>query len=169
MNISFVMSGADALIRDLEKAAKDVERRSKEAMRRVGATVKDRAQDYAPISPTEKQKRAVSTATKAQWRAARKRRKASATSRPKPGALQNSIRSSHTADRAEIFVPANSRAGAYAYRIHSEKGKKWWKRGEGTRRKGDQADAKFIERAIFDSEDEIDAILRDELGRALPR
>ena len=168
MSLQIIMSGVEGVLRDLQQAGQAVERSSARAMFRVGALVKDTAQQYAPISPTDTDRKNASKATKKQWAAAKKRRKASATSRNKPGSLQNSIRFTSTAKQADIYVPSNSPAGKYAAIIHDEKGKRWRKRGLGTVAKGAQADDKFIERAIKDNEAKIDAILNDELGRGLP-
>ncbi len=168
MDIHFAMQGADAVLRELQAAGRGIDAKRARAMYRIGTTVKDRAQTYAPISPTQSQLRAEQRGTAKQKAAGRRRRKASATSSAKPGSLQHSIRFVSSADRAEIFVPSNSPAGKYAYRMHEEKGRTWSRRGIGTQAKGPQADEKFIERAVRDSEAEIGAILADELGRGLP-
>lgn len=54
---------------------------------------------------------------------------------------------------ARFYVSRHSEAGAYARRIHDDKGKTWFNRGIGTIAKGPQADEKFIERAINDNLD----------------
>lgn len=139
----------------LEVAGRDVQREIKQLHTRIASKVKDTASLYAPKSPTDAERRSVSRATRKQWAAARKRRTSGATSRRKPGALQSSIDFIATAQIAEVFVPTNSPAGAYAYKIHEEKGLSWLNRGIGTRKKGSKADAKFISRAIRDSDGEI--------------
>ena len=169
MSMQVILSGVEGVIRDMQAAQRGVERDAERAMYRIGATVKDRAQEYAPISPTVSQLRGAQTGTKRQKAAGKKRRLASATTRAKPGSLQNSIRFTSTAAQADIFVPSNSPAGKYAKKIHDDKGTTWRNRGIGTQMKGAQADDKFIARAIKDSEREIEIILNDQLGRSLPR
>lgn len=66
-----------------------------------------------------------------------------------------------------VFVAKNSPAGAYAKRIHDEKGVTWHKRGAGTIAKGTQADEKFIERAVHEHVDEYGKILKREIDREL--
>ncbi len=65
-----------------------------------------------------------------------------------PGALTNSIQAEFDPEHMAVFVPSNSEAGEYAEIIHDEKGVKWKERGPGTQAKGEQADEKFIERAM---------------------
>lgn len=168
MSHQFSLSGVEGILRELQQTGQQVTKNSARAMFRVGALVKDTAQQYAPISPSAGQLRSASTGTKAQRAAGKKRRKASATSRVKPGSLQASLRFQSDAGKADIYVPSNSPAGKYAEKMHNEKGKTWHRRGIGTQAKGAQADHKFIERAIRDNESKIDAILNDELGRGLP-
>lgn len=168
MSIQFSLSGVEGILRELQQTGQQVEKQSARAMFRVGALVKDTAQQYAPISPSSSQLRGAQTGTKRQKAAGKKRRKASATSRAKPGSLQASIRFQSDAGKADIYVPSNSPAGKYAEKMHNEKGKSWFRRGIGTQAKGAQADHKFIERAIRDNESRIDAILKDDIGRGLP-
>lgn len=87
------------------------------------------------------------------------------TTRPMPGGLMRSIEMSSDAEKAEIYVPANSPAGKYAKRIHDEKGVTWRERGPGTQAKGPLADDKFIERAITDNQAEITRIIEDQMQR----
>ena len=68
-----------------------------------------------------------------------------------------------------IYVAANSPAGAYARRIHDEKGKSWFKRGAGTIAKGQRADEKFIARAVNDNAEAWEAIYEQEIQRELRR
>lgn len=118
----------------------------------------------APRSPTAAQARME---RKAAWAAkhggstkgfakaqrdGKNRRKPNSHSRAAPGGLERSIQWRLTGKAlwqdAEVYIAANAEAGKYAHRIHDEKGKSWHKRGAGTRAKGAQADAKFIERAV---------------------
>jgi hypothetical protein len=132
---------------------------------RMGAKVLATARLYSPKSPTLQERKKSSKATKAQWAAAAKRKSATATSRAMPGTLQNSIMLLATAKIAEVFVPINSPAGAYAWKIHEEWGKTWFYRGVGTIAKGPQADHKFIERAINDNEQALVSILDSEIDK----
>lgn len=169
MSLTFSLSGVEGVLREMQQAGQQIAKQSARAMFRVGALVKDTAQQYAPISPNQTQKNSL--LKRGRKRGAGGRfvgRKASATSRAKPGSLQASIRFQSDAGKADIYVPSNSPAGKYAEKMHNEKGKSWYRRGIGTVAKGAQADHKFIERAIRDNESKIDAILNDELGRGLP-
>lgn len=164
MSMQVILSGVEAVLRDIERTARAVEKDAARAMYRIGATVKDLAQEeYAPISPTE---RILKSMRKTKRRG---KRKASSTTRPKPGSLRNSIQFTANAKQVDIYVPSNSPAGKYAAKIHDEKGKSWRNRGPGTKKAGPKADDKFISRAIKDSEREIEIILEDQLGRSLPR
>lgn len=168
MSIAFTMTGVEAVLREIQKAGQEVERKGTRAMYRIGTLVKDTAQKYAPISPSMSQMASIRRGSKAQLAAAKKRRKASATTRAKPGTLQNAIQMAHAKDRAEIFVPSNSGAGKYAFRIHEEGPNgtgAWANYGIGTLMKGNGAGDKFIKRAIDDKERDIERILLDETGR----
>lgn len=136
---------------------------------RIGALVKDTAVKYAPKSPTTAERKKRSNATKAQWKAAAKRRKKRSTSRDKPGGLMRSITFLSNPRHSEIFVALNSEAGKYAIRIHDEKGRSWHKRGPGTVAKGPEADDKFIERAVKDNENDILKILQNEAEKAIQK
>ncbi len=136
---------------------------------RIGALVKDTAVKYAPKSPTNKERRARSNATAAQWKAARKRRSPRSTSREMPGGLMRSISFRATPDFAEVFVAANSEAGKYAFTIHELKGKAWSKRGPGTVAKGSKADDKFITRAIEDRKPDIAKITKAAISAELQK
>ena len=133
---------------------------------RAGLLTARLARDYAPRSPSEAEKRAakrdprpakrgrLSRIVKAvkKWvdkhLRRKKRRASSGKAHAVPGGLEKSIDTESIREGCSIFVASNSPAGKYAKRIHDEKGKKWWKRGPGTVRKGAQADEKFIERAV---------------------
>ncbi len=135
---------------------------------RAGLKTASLARDYAPRSPSEAEKRnktlldtkpakrgrlsrVIKAVKKAVMRLVRRKRRASSgKARAVPGGLEKSIESVSTREGCSIFVASNSPAGKYAKRIHDEKGKKWWKRGPGTIRKGARADEKFIERAVND-------------------
>lgn len=101
------------------------------------------------------------------------KRKPNASSRPMPGSLVQSIQSEVIRENGEItgsvFVSENSKAKKYAKRIHDEKGVKWFERGLGTVAKGQRADEKFIERAMYDSEEKIFTIIESEINKALER
>lgn len=145
---------------------------------RVAALIKDTASWYAPISPTQSmlnQMRMIRLVNAGYSnkqirkfaRAGKKRRKPNASSRPMPGALQNSITFRYAPDFAEVYVPSNSPAGSYAVKIHDEKGKTWRNRGFGTQAKGAQADEKFIERAMNDNILNINRIIDDQMLKLL--
>lgn len=102
-------------------------------------------------------------------RARAKRKKASGGGRAAPGGLERSITHEATADSLSLFCAINSEAGAYAKRIHDEKGSKWFIRGIGTRAKGAQADEKFLSRAIVDSDAEVQTIIRSHTYKKLSR
>lgn len=139
-----------------------------EAARDIGKLVARVARQYAPKSPT---RAVLNRLRKTKGKTRRKKR---ATSGPKPGGLERSIVFSAGSNffskgesHVDIMVPANSEAGAYAARIHDEKGMSWSQRGPGTVQKGPLADDKFIERAIADSERDIQKIVRHHVRRAL--
>lgn len=136
---------------------------------RIGALVKDTAVKYAPKSPTNKERRARSNATAAQWKAARARRSQRSTSREMPGGLMRSISFRATPEFAEVFVAANSEAGKYAFTIHELKGQAWNKRGPGTVAKGSKADDKFISRAIEDRKPDIAKITKAAISAELQK
>lgn len=87
--------------------------------------------------------------------------------RPMPGGLMRSIMVQNTDTQVEVFVPSNSLAGSYAFKIHEEKGKKWKYRGPGTQAKGPDADDKFIVRAAERKTGEFAAILNSEINKLL--
>lgn len=165
MEIKLQYDDLTRLMGRLERAGRDIDPMLQRIHTRIAKRVFDQARRNAPISPTVADRKSVSRASKAQWAAAAKRKKPDATSRATPGALQNSIEFLATARLAEIFVPTNSPAGAYAYKIHEEKGKSWKNRGIGTQKKGPQADDKFISRAITDKEADLLKIIEIETDR----
>ena len=108
---------------------------------------------------------------KAAWKASRSAR---ATTRPKPGGLERSIKMETRQepvnwDRSEacIYVGSDAEAAKYAVKIHDEKGKTWRNRGLGTIAKGSRADEKFIERAIKDNEKTFKDKIANALGKAI--
>lgn len=161
-------------MRDLPAQLQDLS----QAWFRVGVLVKRTAVQYAPISPTAGLLKELSMIKmvnagfsnkriKKTMKAAKARRNPRATSRPKPGGLMHSIMFQSGPDYAEIYVPANSEAGKYAYKIHEEKGLTWRNRGPGTQAKGSQADDKFITRAITDNESQILSIMATEISKKI--
>lgn len=92
-----------------------------------------------------------------------------AAARPMPGGLMRSITMRSTDSMVEVFVPSNSPAGAYAFKIHEEKGKTWKDRGPGTQAKGLLADDKFIARAAADRAGDFATIVRDQIDKAIER
>ena len=151
--------GLSAVIRGLENYVKDIDRAIDRWGYRVGTKIVPTAQKYCPKSPTRSESGA---------KARKGARKARATSRSTPGALQNSITYKQGKDYVDILVPVNSAGGGYAVKIHDEKGHSWHNRGKGTQAKGAQADDKFIKRAVdfHDKNGDIKQILRDEIRKA---
>lgn len=122
--------------RALKRAGGNAKKHRERANKRLAMTARDLASIYAPKRPTRAEAKAAG--------------KPGAYSGP-PGALQSSIKAYADEHLAEIFVPLNSPAGSYAWKMHEEKGRTWKERGPGTVAKGAQADDKFIERAIKDT------------------
>jgi hypothetical protein len=131
----------------------------RQTLTRLALLVHRDALANAPISPTQATLNGLRKTTRVVTR------KATATSRPKPGGLMRSIAFRVSDGSAEIFVAANSEAGRYAFRMHEEKGKSWWNRGPGTVAKGSRADEKFITRAIEANKD----LIRDALHKGVLR
>lgn len=171
MNVSGSLQGVDEALRDLASAAKDGAAATRRALTRILFLAQREARDYAPRSPSQKILRALRKTKR------RVKRKDRATHRASPGGLERSIKVtiedvgavSLVRDlNGVIFVEANSEAGKYAGRIHDEKGLTWHNRGPGTVQKGDQADHKFIERAVLNNEDQFMDIILDEHRKAVP-
>lgn len=194
VQITIVTSGITSAIQQLNRCPSYLAAAGKRAMSKVGALVQKTAKQYAPISPSVTILRKLSKAggnIGASYEIAATKKRAAqrvvltkfyaerldtmlsanprATGRPKPGGLQNSITFTSNETQAQIFVPANSEAGKYAYRIHEEKGITWFRRGPGTQVKGAKADSKFIERAIKDNTEQIQVMIQDELVKALDK
>lgn len=161
------IDNAREVIAQLKLTAQRIGAHQHRMLYRAGALVRDTAVRYAPKSPTMAEKEARSTGTKAQREAGKRRRQDRATSRPMPGGLMRSIEMRATESNAEIFCAANSEAGKYAWRIHEEKGKTWFRRGVGTVAKGAKADDKFIERALKDNAENIRRIAEDQVSKAI--
>ena len=129
----------------------------------VGLKVRSVAQQYACISPTQAQKNRLKRTRR------RGKRKATATTRAKPGGLRRSIEMEVDAARmqASIFVARNSEGGKYAKRIHDKRYISWRKLGPGSiaANNSGKVGEKFIERAITDNEKNIHEALRKKLER----
>ena len=68
-----------------------------------------------------------------------------------------------------INVPSNSRGGAYAEKMHDEKGKTWLNLGVRSKQKGGKVGDKYILRAAKDSEREIDALIDSAINDMLKK
>lgn len=148
------LDAVESALRSLVKVAPDAARA---ALDDTGKMLVHEALLNAPKSPTNK---IHSSTLKRKKRTAR---------RMLPGGLERSIQYESDASHCSVFVASNSEAGAYARRIHDEKGITWRNRGPGTVAKGARADEKFIERSIRDNLPKIQACLDDELRKALPK
>lgn len=129
----------------------------------VGPKVRSVAQQYANISPTQAQKNRLKKTER------KGKRKATATTRAKPGGLRRSIEMEVDAIRmqASVFVAQNSEGGKYAKKIHDERYVTWHRLGPGSiaANKSGKIGEKFIERAIVDNEKNIHEALRKKLER----
>lgn len=172
------VSGLTRALEKMQSKPEEVAHVMAQTAFRVGALVHDTAVQYAPIGPPQNIKTQLGTIRMVNlgWsnrrirnvrKAAKARRSPTASSRPMPGALQDSIQVRCGVDYAEIFVPSNSPAGKYAVRIHDEKNQTWWNRGAGTIMKGPQADEKFITRAIKDKAYECRKIVGDAVAKVM--
>lgn len=163
MAIGVEIHGTDLLLNALAKLPREARKAGERAIWRATELVHRESKLNAPRSPTQSQKNKLRKTR----RDTRKQRKATAFTRAKPGGLERSIENSIDSDglTGRVYVAANSEGSKYAVRIHDEKGKTWHKRGPGTVAKGERADAKFIERALNDSRNAIDEIIKDELGK----
>jgi len=189
------LEGLPEVINTLNNVDNGIRFGMRRALFRIGALVKRTAVDYAPISPSTSMLKAFAKKLKSGgefantlYVAGRKGRSGQAvkltafyehrlpmllskdprsTSRPTPGGLENSIMMTSDDNHAEIYVPANSPAGEYAYKIHEERGSKWKDLGPGSQAKGPQAREKFITRAISDNETNIITIMTDQIDKAI--
>ena len=155
------MENAEALCQLIQQYGKKVPQAVGRGMRRIADVVAKRAFEYAPRSPT----RTIASATLKVQRRSKSQRT--------PGGLEKSIRGEMRfvsgSPEASVFVASTAPAGKYAKRIHDEKGITWWRRGPGTVAKGDQADHKFIERAIKDTQKVFVPIMESEIRKELGR
>ena len=115
----------------------------------------------APRGPTQAMRAALRKTKRKTKRAPRGH------SRAKRGGLERSIEFALNPAGLEgvVYVAANSEAGAYAGRIHDQKGDTWHNRGPGTITKGARADEKFIARAVGDNAGKVDEFCKDEMGK----
>ena len=129
----------------------------------VGLKVRSVAQQYANISPTQAQKNRLKKTKR------KGKRKATATTRAKPGGLRRSIEMEVDPIRMQaiVFVAQNSEGGKYAKKIHDERYVTWRRLGPGSiaANKSGKIGEKFIERAIVDNEKNIQEALRKKLER----
>ena len=124
---------------------------------RIGLHCVREAKANAPRSPSKKQLSKTM-----------KRKKATSRRQFFPGGLEKSILAETLPNGdVSVFVAENSFAGAYARRIHDEKGRTWHRRGPGTVAKGARADEKFIERAMLDNAGKYWRVYGQEIGREL--
>lgn len=192
--IAVDVRGVEAAVREFDRVAQDGRKALARGLYRAAADTLKVAKRYAPISPTigllrkftngkdhkvvRTQitfgiggKRGTSQITLTKHYRGRMKSLLStnprATTRAQPGALRASLTFGADADGAKIYVPVNSPAGKYAYRIHWEKFINWFHRGPGTQASGAQADHLFITRAIKDNNQRIVEILRDALRKAV--
>lgn len=107
--------------------------------------------------------------TKRQRAADKKRRNPRATTRAKPGGLEQSIDwdVNKNDSSVSIFVSGNSPAAKYAETIHDGKGVKWKNRGVGTQAKGERADDKYIKRAVEENEETARKFIWDMIDKAI--
>ena len=96
----------------------------------VGLKVRSVALKYANISPTQAQKNRLKKTKR------KGKRKATATTRAKPGGLRRSIEMEVDPIRmqASVFVAQNSEGGKYAKKIHDERYVTWHRLGPGFHR-----------------------------------
>ena len=150
--IEFDESAAETLISDsgvmLDKVIEPT-------MRKIALLVEGESIERANISPTKAQYEKEHGKTKR--------------TNFNPGGLERSIKSESNKNSASVFVADNAEASGYAFKIHSQKGIKWARRGPGTRAKGKQADHMFILRAIKDNAKDIEEFLAKSIDAFLMR
>lgn len=197
MDMTAEIQGLKEAMTKLDTVDNGIRAGMRRALFRIGGLAKRTAVDYAPISPSTSMLKKFRAALRrggenanVLYVAGRKGRSGQAVkltafyehrlpmllskdprnaTRPTPGGLMRSITFRSDDRVAEIFVPANSPAGSYAFKIHDEKGSAWKERGPGTQAKGAQADDKFILRAINDNARNFTAMVEDEINKALER
>lgn len=188
MEITFTSTGFSEAAAMLGRIDNVMHERMRRGLFRIGGLWKKTSVDYAPISPTTTMLRKFAKSLKSgkqnaniirlkngmpviltrfyEYRLPMLIGKGSKT-RPMPGGLMRSITVRNTDSTVECFVPANSPAGSYAFKIHEEKGSVWRDRGPGTQAKGPQADEKFISRAAHDRQADFAAIFESEIDKVL--
>ncbi len=142
------------LEKSLSKAGVDFKKGTKRFLTKIGVAVQGKAKEYSPESPTKSMYAAMNKS------GVTKRKASSITT----GSLRNSITMQAKSDSVSIFVPANSKAGEYAEKIHDKKGSAWQNRGPRTKQKGPKADEKFIYRAYADTKKEQDAFINQTIA-----
>ena len=146
MQIATDTSQLDRFVKRMKRAGVKNPKNIKLMLKKVGVIVKGVAVKYAPRSMTKREY--VSTLV----HGVTERSAGSFTS----GALKSSITSEVFSDRVEIGVPANSKAGKYAEKMHDDHGNSWkylgWQNDE-------HATHKYIYKAYDDSEKAIDHVL----------
>lgn len=150
MDVSINTSELRRLERSMRKAGKSYERASAVFLKEFGRRVWIKARALCPISPQKQQ-------------SARQNKSGVSRRNPKyvtPGQLTNSIQMDAQKDRVSIFVPSNSPGGAYAKKIHDERGKTWKNLGPASIAKG--ATDEFIFKA-YDAEQKLQGELVDAL------
>lgn len=157
------LKGTAELIKSLLMVSTKARAAVNNALTFAGGKVRTVAQSYCPISPTQAQNfRLRKTKKKVQ-------RKATATTRAKPGGLRRSIdfEVNKPAMTASIFVASNSEGGKYAKKIHDQRGISWNNLGPGSiaANKSGSVGEKFIERAIADKKEEVRSYMEAKLRK----
>jgi hypothetical protein len=186
MDSNIRLEGVPEALAKLSRADDLLKTYTTSALYRISHLWKRTAVEYAPISPSTTMLKALSRSGGSLSVKGRKggpsinvqmtpfyqgRLKlllgSKAGSRPTPGGLMHSLQAANSMSMAQVYVPTNSVAGSYAFKIHEEKGVSWKKRGPGTRAKGALADAKFITRAATAKARDFLAILKDAIDKAI--
>lgn len=191
MQVTLKIDGLDEQLSKLAATTNAIPAVIARALFRIGGVWKRTAVDYAPISPTtsmlkdfstkiksgrpnprsmfiwSRKGRMITTVKLTQFYEDRLSMLTSDSKRPMPGGLMRSIAFRSDESKVECFVPSNSLAGKYAFKIHEEKGRTWKERGPGTQAKGPQADDKFITRSANDRENDFKAIVGNEIDKLL--
>ncbi len=151
------INGIEELARALSRFPERLAAARARAGARIGPHCVREAKANAPRSPT-----------KAQRSKTLKRKRTTSRRRFFPGGLEKSIECATLPNGdVSVFVAKNSYAGAYARRIHDEKGVSWSRRGAGTVAKGRRADEKFIARAVDDNAERYKKVYEQEFQREL--
>ena len=136
MEISVDTRELKDLIKKMDDAGMSSPARKKSMFTAIGLIVNRRAWDYAPMSQSKSQY--VATLKKGVTK-----RKVFTR-----GSLKFSITNKSEKDSVSIFVPANSKAGAYAEKMHDDRGNSWHKLSSG---KQARSQDKYIENAEKDT------------------